>query len=155
MHGKRPRFARYAALAVTMAAVMWGLWFIDFHISRAGTSRSSPADSVDCKLVRIAVQAAYPDFLGTNEPVTTFRGPMQGCTRAVTGVDVRRETMRRRAYMPFRVSASGPWYSVLHTSALVLLTAGDSVEGSRAVCRVQRWPWGWRVLTCRKGGYLV
>ena len=153
MQKRRRRLIGFIFLLIVGAGV---LWHFDTHIPAVSLNRVAIPDSEDCLLVRLAIQASYPDFLISRNIAKTYRAPMLKCTLAGAGIELHpsKPTFNHR-YHASELTVSGPIYSAPHTFALVLLGRGDSVSGTSAFCRLQRWPWGWSVLACRQGSYLA
>ncbi len=153
MQKRRTRLIILACMLVSGAAL---LWYWDTHIPKSSLSRFSVADSDDCLLVRLAIQASYPDFLISHDIAKTYHAPMLKCTAARTGVELRPYMLKYdHRYHGLELFVRGPIYSASHMFAFVALGRGDSIRGTSAFCRLQRWPWGWGILSCRRGSYLT
>lgn len=113
-------------------------------------------DSEDCLLIRRAIQASDLDFFNGHNVSKYYPAPTLNCIEYRMSVEVQRYklTYDHHSYGP-TLYAGGPIYSAPHTFALVALVRGGSFGGTTSSCYLQRWPWGWAVLGCRRGFYLV
>ena len=155
MHASRRNAKTYALLGMTVVALISAASIADLHISDAQTEAVEPLNSADCQLAKLAIQTAYPRFLEANGPTIITHGPMLGCSKTTSGIEVQKISRERQGFVPPHMTVNGPFRSITNTSALVFLSLGDSIQGSGASCRLQRWPWGWSVLSCRHSRYLA